>query len=313
MPTPEEIRQNKEDSKRMLAEMTAGVTDVATGEVKGKILLFGVKGTGKSVLAAAIAKALVKGTGKKVLYVDTSDGWVSLRNHPSILKDQDFKKIPFESFKHLHVLAKAIRANIAPFDNVGAVIFDELSKMAMFERIEIVQKNHPTYSTPEWPDYNELGNNAQLLLKRFFTIPGLHIVAIAHERDKVIPSKPPVRVWDATPDFNPAVSKVVCEDMHLVARITAEEKKDLSNPGVPSYVRTAQVHPTFRIDTKSRIGGLNIKVSTIDLLKRIEAWVGEGMPEADIKPPVIVPEEIPVAEAEAEAELTEIDEADWVE
>lgn len=286
MATESELAARKEAAKKRMAEMTASLVDMDTAEVRAKVLLYGVKGTGKSVKAAHLASKLVK-PDEKIVYVDTSEGWVSVKNHPSITKDADFKVLPFQSFDHLVTLASAIRKQIAPFDNVGAVILDEFSKMVMFQVIDIARRNHEGSSIPDWDDWRELANDARQLLKLFFSIPGVHIIALAHERMTTTGGKNPVVVWEATPDFNPSASKVICEDMHVVARMTAQEVK-APGSNTPQYTRAIQMHPTFRIDTKCRVGGFGITTTDKDFTKQIVTWINSGAPESDPMPQVNV-------------------------
>jgi ABC-type phosphonate transport system ATPase subunit len=50
-----------------------------------KILLYGQSGVGKTVEAMELAQRCTP-DDKRILYIDTGEGWVSLLNHPQLMR-----------------------------------------------------------------------------------------------------------------------------------------------------------------------------------------------------------------------------------
>lgn len=301
------LDQDAATHRANLDDIIKSMVNMEDAEIRAKILLYGVLGTGKSVQAASLASKLIK-PKQKIVVIDTSEGWVSIRNHPTIRarNEADWKVLPFQSFEHLMSLAYAIKAKQAPFDNVGAVILDEMSKMVMFRIVEIAEKNHPATPVPEWPDWKELANESRRLLNQFFSIPGVHIIAIAHERMETTGGKNPVVIFKATPDFNMSARKVITEDMHVVARMTSTDVKDVAS-GTTQYVREIQVHPTHGISAKSRVGNLPVTMDLGAFTNAVVDWVNSGAAEAD---PLPMPNMTPITSIETSDPDTSTDAAD---
>jgi hypothetical protein len=74
--------------------------------------------------------------------------------------------------------------------------------------------------------------------------------------------------------------------MHLVTHLTAEEFVD--DEGVADYRRSFQVHPTKRVNAKTRVGGLSVSVDGDYLITAIAEWM-QGERESEHND-VVLPE-----------------------
>src|SRR4249919_211375 len=92
-------------------------------------MIYGPNGVGKTVEAARLAKSICP-PGKKILYVDAVEGWVALLNHSDEQLTSNVSRMVYDSISQLALLGNAIAAKVAPFDNIGVLVFDELSRMS---------------------------------------------------------------------------------------------------------------------------------------------------------------------------------------
>jgi hypothetical protein len=94
--------------------------------------------------------------------------------------------------------------------------------------------------------------------------------------------------------------------MHVVTHLSAEEF--VADDGTADYIRTFQVHPTKRINAKSRVGGLPVTVDGDFLIEAISEWmIGERDTEEVEREPVededIILQESPESELDAAVHL----------
>lgn len=283
--------------KRMLEELDKAEIDPATTIGRIKAMIYGPKGTGKTVFALQYTKAILKkfNEGKqKIVYIDTSEGWVALRNHPGLLDDVII--IPFMSFEHLEVLLTAINRGSGKYAEVGAVILDEFSLMVSRDLEKTYLTRKPDALIPEWKDYNIESFRVRRLISAIYVTSRLHLVAISHEKEKKNEEGMVLRVF---PNFNPAIGDEIMRDMHVVAYMTA---KSVTKNNTPKYEREFQVHPTNRVEAKTRVGGLNVKATPKELLERSVEWLakgGEDLVDAAVVPPLVKAEDAEEVVAES--------------
>lgn len=274
-----------------LARIDATKEDVATKKGRLRACLYGPSDAGKTKLAAELLDQIVP-PDKIILYVDTSDGVVSLQNHPHLLRRT--KSIPYTTVDDLNVIAAAIKFGAGWFGDVGGVVLDEGSSMAQQDIDNKWADRGSGDLTPAWPDYHAGLAAFRSMLANFFLIPGLHVIVTAHEKDKKNKAGDVISVY---PSFPQEIAKKVKEPMQLVARLTAEYVVNLADPsGEPTYSRIAQVHSTPAVDAKSRIGGLPVRVSDGQLIQVIKAWAekgGEEVEELPTQPDPNIPQGVP--------------------
>ncbi len=255
----------------MLKALAADFKSVDEFSDRLKAFIYGPKGVGKTVTAAVFGKKLLAGTDKEVLFIDTSDGYRSIQNHPELLEGIRF--MPYKSFSRVNFLAQAIAERKAPFDNVGVIVLDEASTMSDRHMLAKIQaERYPDldvfdYPVPDWPDYRKLAAHWLGLLQFMYADANLHVIMVSHEREK---SKDNVIVKDAIPSMTPAVFAPIAQDMDLVVRQTSTQKRI---GGEWEYVREFQAWPTKKIEAKTRVGNLPMITDMSTLVKTTIEWL----------------------------------------
>lgn len=273
------------EHKRRLAEMEAELEDVNSKIARFKGLIYGPSGTGKTVFAVGMMKAILKEQKKqRIVYVDTSEGWVSIRNHKGLADNVLF--VPFRGYDYLETLLLAIQKGVGKFENVGGIILDEATKMAARD-LTLVFKARGKSEAPEWPDYfKALERMKQLLTFIYEESPSLNLIMVGHEKDKKNNEGVVIKTF---PSFNPQVAEEIKGDLHLVTRATT---KQTGRQGEPVYTREYQVHPTTLVDAKTRVAGLPVKTDAQTLIAKTVDWLKKGAPEQEVNEPAVDVEKV---------------------
>jgi hypothetical protein len=161
----------------------------------------------------------------------------------------------------------AIREGFDIFGNVGCVIFDELDSMQGNDLDIVAQASTEANHGPDdvtWPDFNKNTVRVRRTMREFLKLD-INVMAVAHDGEGKDRRGVPIQ----RPDFTPKLSKVLLEFMHLCGYMTAEVKRGGEGN---EYTRLVQVHPTGNLITKSRVGGLPVKVSNHELITGIIEW-----------------------------------------
>jgi hypothetical protein len=106
------------------------------------------------------------------------------------------------------------------------------------------------------------------VLDKFHSIPNLHVVIIAHAREKAekVPGSSDPLIKYA-PNFPPLSLVNISATLHSMVFLSA--KVD----GRGHYVREVVGMPTGRIMAKSRIPGMTVKMDPSDYVDTVVAWL----------------------------------------
>lgn len=276
-----------------LAELEATLLDLNDTTNCFKGMLYGASGVGKSVNGIALLQQLVP-PDKLILYIDSKEGWVSLKNHPTLLKR--IKRIQYENITQLNAIVEAIELKQGGFAQIGGIFFDEFSSIATTDLDEVTRHRASKDKgkdpdTPLQPDYNTASHRARKVLEAAVALTDVHVVITAHERS----DKTPVGGVKTSPAFPPKLAGDIRNPLHMVAYITVDDITD--SAGKTKAVRSYQVHPTKKVDAKTRVGGLAPVVSFGQLVKGIQAWLASGLE--------LAPEKSTVVESDKDKESTE--------
>jgi adenylate kinase family enzyme len=257
-------------AQQLLDSLNSSIQNMDEVAQRMKILLYGQSGVGKTVEAMELAQRCTP-DDKRILYIDTGEGWVSLLNHPQLMKRTT--RLVYKGISQIEVLVDAISASVPNWDDYGSIVFDEFStsaKQYLHVVIDATGLNRLT-DAPEFKQWGILSRNIDRTVWQLLRLKeSHHLIFVAHERvnkDKLI------RTDRTRPSFMESIEGTVKENVHVVARMTAEVT---NKTGIPLYKRTLQVHPTTMVVAKTRVGGLEIIVTPDQFNKRIEEWLAAG-------------------------------------
>lgn len=241
-------------------------------KVKFKWLLYGKSGVGKTVEAMELAQRIAP-PETAILFVDTGEGWVSLENHPQLKKRTD--RMLYTGLSQFEILVDAIKEGVDGFDKYSVIVFDEFStstKKFLHVVLNATDVNYMTGS-PEYKHWGILSRNVDRTIWKLLELKETHnLIFIAHEKAK---EDQRTKINITGPSFMESVEAVVKENVHVVARMTADVENK-NKTGKPIYKRELQVHPTKMVVAKSRVGGLDILVPPGKFNDRVIEWMNSG-------------------------------------
>lgn len=307
-----------DDFLARLAAINGSVVDASQKESTARCMFYGPSGTGKSTLAAMVMRSIVK-PDRLIVQVDTSEGYVSWRNHPGL--SDGIKVIPFTTLEDLRVIAKAIKDKVAPWDKVDGIILDEASKMTEQDVPRVYEARLKGLYGPKEKELAEdqagqAGRDYMIALERYrkmiyelFDNRNVHIILLAHEKEKVNKQGAVINI---TPDFTPKIAKATKEYLHLSARLSTSINKDPNDVTRTIYSRIAQVHPSSLVDAKCRMGITETSINADLLPMTIKQWVQDGAIEvtADDKPREEVSDNLKGIETEGKTTSEILDQID---
>lgn len=246
------------------------------GETPGpfKGLIYGPKGVGKTVFCCR---------AKNCILIAAEPGQRSLMNHPELVR---VPVLPVKSFNDLDEIAWAKREGdldtwVADKYDVGPIItfvIDTASELAIKTASELLDKawqkdptrNRFMVSQAEYRVRNELFRR----LTADYVDLGVNFILTAHETE--VKDDETGRLY-LRPDLSDTMATSIGGLVDLQGRLTLEEGDQEGE-----YIRVLQVHPTRRVDAKTRIGGLPLSIRNpsiqelMDASQRADARVLEG-------------------------------------
>lgn len=283
---------------KLLEELRRTIVPMSDLDPRLKALIYGVSGVGKTVEAMELAR-IVNPSDKKILYIDTGEGYVSLLNHPQLMRN--VTRMSYEGQSQIKTLVDAIKANVEGFNEFSTIVFDEFSTMARKDLHTVMNSTGlQEFDAPEFKQYNIATRRMEQVAYKLLDLKETHhLILIAHaktEENKI------TKITETGPSFMQKFGETLKGEMHVVGRLTA----DIQNKeGAPVYKREIQVHPSKMIIAKSRIGKLDIKVSPERFNYRLAEWIAEGGVEEDERQVVELADEKPlVGEFEDQTEFS---------
>jgi len=249
------------------------MTDMGNEVVQKDLMamIYAQPGAGKTVLTVGLAKFICP-AGKRVLYIDTAQGWVSLKNHPGMM--EGVTRIRLQTFGDLYAIGNAIAKKQKGFADIGVVVIDELSTACEAAMDEIwraeygIQEGEVSTQEIEGKLYKPLQDATMKALKTFEAIEGLHVIVTAHERIVIDHRKVKVTSPDFTPKNGTGIQKLMMVTAHLTSEIKGAGNKT-------SYERVVQSHPSVMVSAKSRIGGLPLSTDPGTFCQVIHDWLND--------------------------------------
>lgn len=271
---------------------------------------YGPSGAGKTTFVVDLAQQLRTDEGI-ILYLDSSDGWVSLENIEGLT--DNVRRLQWDTLDDIMGIADAVKKRAKGFEHVEVIVIDELSSIVEDVLDQVVREDRGVKSTEfvevEGKDYRPTQQLVMQALNRLHEIEGLHVVLVAHTREDVDHRK----VVTTSPGFPPKLGKAIAKLMHVIGFLTAQVK---GSGEKTTYVREVQLQPSALVSAKSRIGSTPFKLGVNATADFIAAWVSDedrmaaelNEPEEQIEaqPDELPTDGIPVAD-------TEDDEPDYAE
>lgn len=234
-------------TKKALLDSTE---DLSNKVVPYQLCIFGDQGTGKTLAMAKLMQAITP-ANKKILYIDSGNGWATLKSYPELMKRVKYSK--YENLEQVLAWATALNEGGPGFDSIGAVILDEYSSMVRKDRTWIVKARSKQKEAkgefkdpfqPAQPDYFASQIRSEDILNAFVSTD-IHVGFLSHEKlDK--------DTMMTRPDFTPGAANDLQRILHSVLRATVTLDKATKQP-----VRKLQLQPIGnRVSCKNRVGNL---------------------------------------------------------
>lgn len=266
-------------SAAALKKFTSRIRDIETETIEKKVaaLAYGDKGTGKTTAVQALAQKL-KGDGR-ILRLDSSDGWVSLDNIPSLKRDTD--NVEYATLEDLGVAISALSTRKPGFEDYTVLIIDEVSTLYLSALHTYVREQLNLADDAPLPpfgwDYYGAPQAALLsVIQKAQLTPGLHLLMVAHEQERALKGESAAKRM--VPSMGTKLAEGLGQLSHVVARFESRSVQG-------NYVREVQSWPTRGVDAKSRIKALELKMDAAKWVKTVAGWVESSQMAQDLAEP----------------------------
>lgn len=296
-----------------LDQLRARMVDLSLQEVDKDFtgMIYGGPGAGKTTLSMTLAQELA--LGDPILFLDSADGWVSLADREDLTANTQM--IRLESGSDLAVIVDALSKKSKGFEDFKVVVIDEHSSIAQWVLEDVVRDKmglRPDEDLPEFEGslYGVMTNIVASQLRNLKKVEGLHIILVAHSREKTDRRQ----VTTIKPEYSPLLLSQTQKLMHVTAYMSSEIT---AVKGKPVYSRKVQSQPSGLVLAKSRISHMPVVTDTQTWTDTIVDWVygellDEGVPAEEDFAPDTLAEDIPPTDGLPASELAEDDEPAYV-
>lgn len=203
-----------------------------------KGLIFGLSGMGKTVEAMEMAQ-IVTPPDKKILFIDTSDGWVSLMNHPQLMRRS--KPIAYRGLSQIKMIVEALKAEQGSFAGYGTLVFDEISTTAKRDAPRVYEATGlKEFEAAEFKHYNIATRRMEDVLSKVMELRETHnLIFVSHMKER---KNKRTEIVVREPSVMPAFGETLKEALHVVAYMQADIKHS-DKDKTAKYYWTMQVHP----------------------------------------------------------------------
>lgn len=285
-------------TRRTPNEILARISSMETQIVQKDLisLIYGASGVGKTILNMAIAQAIRGDEGWPILFLDSSDGFVSLGDFPTLMEGVD--RLRVDDYRDLPVIGDALRERKKGFQEYGITIMDEISSWFTDMLHAWVREDEGLPADAPLPEIKgkQYGPPTHALLdivNKFHKTENMHLLLVAHEQE---------RGGDLSKRYEPSLSpqflRGINQRMHLVARVEGVIRTD-------GYKRSVQTQPSRKVVAKSRISYLDVTEEYEDVPDKISAWLNSAQQIEDLT--TKAPTEVYEDEAISPEEVVEID------
>lgn len=233
--------------------------------------LYGSYGVGKTLLGLAIAQQL-KGDGK-ILFLDSSDGWVSAEDFPSLMEDVDRYRV--DDYRELSVIGEAILNRKPGFEDYTVTNLDEISSWFTDMLHRYVREAEGVTDEMPLPEiegkhYGPPTHALNEIVGKFHKTEGMHLILVSHEQSRGREGSEVIG-----PALPPRFLREINQKMHLVGRVESVIRGG-------DYERVVQTQPSRRVVAKSRLSTLAPVTPYEDVPDAVAAWVGTSQQDHDL-------------------------------
>ena len=240
-------------------------------------MLYSEFGMGKTTTAMGLAQA-IRGDGQ-ILFLDSSDGWVSLEEYPALLDGAT--RIQIKDPRDIMVIANGLATGA--MKGFNTVVIDELS--TIFD-IMLEQYLREKYSLgpdeqlveAEGRDYGPPTAAMASFLRKLQEVDGLNLIVTAHARE--VQAEGAIKEIRAA--FPPKAFAEVMRKTHVTAALSARRRKVAGSKEI-GYERTLQLKPSASVSAKSRIRNSPVTTTPEEFIELVANWLSSDDFTADMQ------------------------------
>jgi hypothetical protein len=220
-------------------------------------------------LGAELAQAVLP-EGKKVMWFDTAVGYQALFNHANTIDLTKFDRYKYLGLSQLDLVAELYESGDPEITQYGVFVFDEHSSMYKINLFRVMEARHGSDPDEDrdaatQPDYGIAQNQLYKSTINFLNRVDTHVIFISHMRDSPDEKKRLI----TRPDYAPGFQASLKEQLTVLGYVNSTVQGD-------TYKRTVQVHPSIKLNAKTRISGFPVEASPDFLVKRTVEWIAAG-------------------------------------